>query len=41
MTTIDSSTRAVATGDDLGGVPIDEAHLAAAAFLARYRAPDA
>lgn len=38
MTAIDSSTRAVARDDDLGDVPIDEAHLAAAAFLARYRA---
>lgn len=37
MTAIDSSTRAVASGDDLGEVPIDDAHLAAA-FLARYRA---
>ena len=38
MTTITNSTRAVASGDDLGEIPIDEAHLAAAAFLARYRA---
>lgn len=38
MTTLYSSTRAVASGDDLGEVPIDDAHLAAAAFLARYRA---
>ena len=38
MSAIDSSTRALASGDDLGEVPIDEAHLAAAAFLARYRA---
>ena len=38
MTALDSSTRAVATEGDLGEVPIDDAHLAAAAFLARYRA---
>lgn len=38
MTAIDSSTRTVAASDDLGELPIDEAHLAAAAFLARYRA---
>ncbi len=38
MTTITNSTRAVASGDDLGEIPIDEAHLAAAACLARCRA---
>jgi site-specific recombinase XerD len=38
VTTLDSSTRAVASGDGLGEIPIDDAHLAAAAFLARYRA---
>ena len=38
MSTIDTSTRALASGDDLGEIPIDEAHRAAAAFLARYRA---
>lgn len=38
MSTLDPSTRALAGGYDLGEVPIDEAHLAAAAFLSRYRA---
>jgi site-specific recombinase XerD len=38
MAAIDTSIRTLASGDDLGEVPIDEAHRAAAAFLARYRA---
>lgn len=33
MTAVDSSTGAVASGDILGEVPIDKAHLAAAALL--------